>query len=235
MSKENNTYYVVISGDIIASTSLNSPYKEAMEGHLQTLLQDLKRHFRVYGRIIKGDYLECVVPNPKEGLRVALAIKSFVKSIPVQIEENAQDSNRAKLFKIHGIRLAIGYGTLSRFKPEEGIIDGEAIYFSGREINNIAPTYNKERIVIKNTLFFASNKEDYNQRFLPLLSLLDVLLSKATSRQSEVLYHKLFYKEEETIATLLGIGQSAVNQHSTSVGWNAIEESVLYFSNVVSK
>src|SRR5690606_16962858 len=102
------------------------------------------------------------------------------------------------------------------FEPKEGVIDGEAIYLSGREISG-ETTYNKERIVIKNTLFFASKNETLNKNFQPLLALLDVLLSKATSRQCEVLYLKLMNNQEDKIAKRLGIGQSAVNQHSTSV------------------
>jgi hypothetical protein len=226
--------YSVISGDIVSSTSLNSEDKKFVEENLKILLTDLKQEFNVFGRIIKGDYLECVVPNPKEGLQVALAIKSFVKAIPVEIKKYKNEDNRVKQFKTHGIRLAIGYGELSRYKPEEGIIDGEAIYFSGREISG-ETTYNKERIVIKNTMFFASKSEDLNENLKPLLALLDVLLSKATSRQCEVLYLKLMNNPEDEIAKRLGIGQSAVNQHSTSVGWNAIEEAVNYFKLVISK
>ena len=226
--------YSVISGDIVSSTSLSSEDRKVVEENLKNLLEDLKQEFNVYGRIIKGDYLECVVPNPAEGLQVALAIKSFVKAIPVETKKYKKDDNRLKQFKIHGIRLAIGYGELSRYTPEEGIIDGEAIYFSGREISG-ETTYNKERIVIKNTLFFASKNEDLNKIFQPLLALLDVLLSKATSRQCEVLYLKLMNNQEEEIAKRLGIGQSAVNQHSTSVGWNAIEEAVSYFKMIISK
>ncbi len=226
--------YSVISGDIVSSTSLNVEDSKFVEENLKILLNNLKQEFNVYGRIIKGDYLECVVPNPAEGLQVALAIKSFVKAIPIETKKYIKDDNRIKQFRIHGIRLAIGYGELSRYNPEEGVIDGEAIYFSGREISG-ETTYNKERIVIKNTLFFASNNEDLNKNFQPLLALLDVLLSKATSRQCEVLYLKLMNNQEEEIAKRLGIGQSAVNQHSTSVGWNAIEEAVNYFKMIISK
>lgn len=225
--------YSVISGDIVSSTSLNNEDRKFVEVNLQTLLAELKQEFNVYGRIIKGDYLECVVPNPSEGLQVALAIKSFVKAIDVDTKKYKKEDNRVKQFKIHGVRLAIGYGELSRYKPEEGIIDGEAIYFSGREISG-ETTYNKERIVIKNTLFFASKNETLNRSLKPLLALLDVLMSKATSRQCEVLYLKLMNNPEEEIAKRLGIGQSAVNQHSTSVGWNAIEEAVNYFKFVIS-
>jgi len=226
--------YSVISGDIVSSTSLNNEDQKFVEEKIKGLLSDLKLEFNVYGRVIKGDYLECVVPNASQGLQVALAIKSFIKSIPVETKQYAKGDNRIKQFKTHGIRLAIGYGELSRYNPQEGIIDGEAIYFSGREISG-ETTYNKERIVIKNTLFFTSKSDDLNKNFQPLLALLDVLLSKATSRQCEVLYLKLMNKQEEEIAKKLGIGQSAVNQHSTSIGWNAIEEAVNYFKMVISK
>src|SRR5690606_9472623 len=226
--------YSVISGDIVSSTSLSVEDSKFVEENLKNLLNDLKQEFNVYGRIIKGDYLECVVPNAAEGLQVALAIKSFVKAIPIETKKYKKEDNRVKQFKIHGIRLAIGYGELSRFNPEEGVIDGEAIYLSGREISG-ETTYNKERIVIKNTLFFASKNEDLNKNFQPLLALLDVLFSKATSRQCEVLYLKLMNNQEEEIAKRLGIGQSAVNQHSTSVGWNAIDEAVNYFKMIISK
>ncbi|MCB0454132.1 MAG: fumarate hydratase [Aequorivita sp.] len=226
--------YSVISGDIVSSTGLHTQDRKFVEENLNDLLHNLKQEFNVYGRIIKGDYLECVVPNAAEGLQVALAIKSFVKAIPIRIKTYKSEDNRIKQFKTHGIRLAIGYGELSRYMPEEGVIDGEAIYLSGREISG-ETTYNKERIVIKNTLFFASKDEKLNKNFQPLLALLDVLLSKATSRQCEVLYLKLMNNQEEEIAKRLGIGQSAVNQHSTSVGWNAIEEAVNYFKTIISK
>lgn len=226
--------YSVISGDIVSSTSLNNEDQKFVEEKIKDLLSDLQQEFNVYGRLIKGDYLECVVPNPAQGLQVALAIKSFIKAIPIETKQYTKDDNRIKQFKTHGIRLAIGYGELSRYNPEEGIIDGEAIYFSGREISG-ETTYNKERIVIKNTLFFASKSDDLNKNFQPLLALLDVLLSKATSRQCQVLYLKLMNNQEEEIAKKLGIGQSAVNQHSTSVGWNAIEEAVNYFRMIISK
>ncbi|MEM0517041.1 MULTISPECIES: fumarate hydratase [Aequorivita] len=226
--------YSVISGDIVSSTSLSNADNQFVAENLKRLLSELTREFNIYGRLIKGDYLECVVPNAADGLQVALAIKSFVKAIPIDAKNYKEHDNRVKQFKIHGIRLAIGYGELSRFNPEEGIIDGEAIYLSGREISG-ETTYNKERIVIKNTLFFASKNEDLNKNFQPLLALLDVLFSKATARQCEVLYLKLMKNQEDEIAKQLGIGQSAVNQHSTSVGWNAIDEAVNYFKMVISK
>lgn len=63
-----------------------------------------------------------------------------------------------------------------------------------------------------------------------VLGLIDVLISKATSKQCEILYYKLLGLNEDAIAEKLKIRQPAVNQHSTSVGWNAIERAVKYFN-----
>jgi hypothetical protein len=223
----------VISGDIVASTSLTDEGRIHIEEELKKLLEQLEVKFKMFGRMIKGDYLECVVPDPEHALRLALIIKAFIKSISGDELLNNDDS-RFRFFKIHGIRLAIGYGELTRFEPEKGIIDGEAIYLSGRRINEEL-TYNKERIVIKNTLFFVSGNEALNKEFEPLLALIDVLLSKATAKQCEVLYMKLMSLNEEAIATKMNIAQPVVNQHSTSVGWNAIEKAVNRFAEAVKK
>lgn len=222
----------VISGDIVAYTSLNDDDRDLLEGAFKVLLELLKKDFNVYGRIIKGDYLECVVPEPADALRVALIIKSFVKSIQIATIFNKKTNKRIKFFKTHGIRLAIGYGNLTRYDTDKGIIDGEAIYLSGRAINEEA-TYNKERIVIKNTLFFVSANENLNKEFEPLLALIDVLMGKATIRQSEVLNLKLLNYSEEAITKKLNISQPVVNQHSTSIGWNAIEKAIIHFNQVI--
>jgi hypothetical protein len=223
----------VISGDIVASTSLTDEGRTHIEEELKKLLDELYVKYKMFGRMIKGDYLECVVPEPENALRITLIIKAFVKSISGDEILNNDDS-RFKFFRIHGIRLAIGYGELTRFEPAKGIIDGEAIYLSGRRINEEL-TYNKERIVIKNTLFFVSGNEALNGEFEPLLALIDVLLSKATAKQCEVLYMKLMNLNEEAIATKMNIAQPVVNQHSTSAGWNAIEKAVIRFAEVLKK
>jgi hypothetical protein len=222
----------VISGDIVASTSLTDAGRVLLEKALEELIAALKTGFGIYARVIRGDYLECVIPNPEDALQVALAIKSFVKSVSIDDSHLDKIDKRAKLFKTYGIRLAVGYGQLSRFIPDEGVIDGEAIYLSGRTINEFS-TYKKERIVIKNTLFFVSNDQKLNHKIEPIIALLDVLINKATSKQCKVLYLKLMNNNEETIASKLNISQSVVNQHSTSIGWNAIEKSVKYFNEVL--
>ncbi|MAN59912.1 MAG: fumarate hydratase [Flavobacteriaceae bacterium] len=226
--------YSVISGDIIASTELTVADKNELSTLLLRLIEELQGRFNCFGRLIKGDYIECVPRNPHDGLRVALAIKSFVKSISFPDENYVDQKNKLRLFKTYGIRLAIGYGPLRQFDPEAGVVDGEAIYLSGRAISGMN-THDKERVVIKNTLFFESATPSDNRLLDALMALLDVLFVKATARQSEVVYYKLMGFSEEEISEKLGINQSVVNQHSTSVGWNAIENAVELYSELFAK
>jgi len=227
-----NMISAVISGDIVASTSLSDDGRLVVADKLMELFEKLANEYHIFGRIIKGDYIECVIPEPENALRIALIIKSFVKSLTLNHHLIADNNKRVKNFLIHGIRLAIGYGPLSRYIPEKGIVDGEAIYLSGRTISEFT-SYNKERVVIKQTLHFASANAKLNNEMDALFALVDVLISKASARQCEVLYLKLMNDNENQIASKLNISQSVVNQHSTSIGWNAIEKAVNHFNDVI--
>ena len=89
----NQKNYIVISGDFIAYTSLSTEEKKTLEQELMNLFAILEKKFNTYSRLIKGDFLECVVPNPADGLSVALAIKTFIKSL--EIEEKVENINAA--------------------------------------------------------------------------------------------------------------------------------------------
>lgn len=218
--------FIVISADIVAYTSLEDVEKVALEKQLKSFFSEMKKEYAVFARIVKGDFIEIVAENAEDALEVVLLVKSFIKS--VSFSKNLEN-NRTKSFKNHGIRIAMGYGELSRYDAKKGVVDGEAIYLSGRKINE-ETTHNKQRIVIKNTLFFVSADAVLNYNMNTILGLIDVLISKATSKQCEILYYKLLGMNEDTIAERLKIRQSAVNQHSTNVGWNAIERAVKYFN-----
>ncbi|MDR0834699.1 MAG: SatD family protein [Candidatus Symbiothrix sp.] len=216
-----------ISADIVSSTSLNVKQRLGLEKSLNQLLDELRLTFGpevFFGRLIKGDYIECVLEKPELALRVALLIKSYVKAL--DIKENKKKGQDLKDFKEYGIRVAIGVGELSIWNKQKGIIDGEAIYLSGRAINEIATT--------KNTLVFRSTKDDWNEVFTPVMNFLDVLFSKYKRAQSEVIFYKLLYKSEKEITEILKKGQSTINQHSTSTGWYAIKSAVDYFEKTIN-
>lgn len=232
VSNPNKMKKAVISGDIVSSTSLNNSGKQLLEEALRNLLADLRQCFDVFGRLVKGDYLECVIADEKQALQVMLAIKAFVKSIELTSATHASDPLRFKHFSAHGIRLAMGYGTLDRYEPQNGIIDGEAIYWSGRKINEES-THKKSRVSIKQTLFFISDNEPLNSEMEMVLAFLDVLLTKATPKQCIVLYLKLKGFTEEQIAKHLTISQPVVNRHSSAIGYHAIEKALEHFSNTI--
>jgi hypothetical protein len=220
-----------ISADIVSSTSLSVEQRLFLERELKKLLRILKQTFSsktFFGRLIKGDYIECVLTDPKLALRVALVIKSFVKSLKIQT--NNKINKRFHSFKEYGIRVAVGVGELSVLNRSKGIIDGEAIYLSGRAINEMTSSDKK----IKNTLAFRSNQENWNDAFSPLFSLLDVLFAESTRAQSEIVLYKLLNKSEKEISEILKKSQSTINQHSTAIGWYAIDRAVKYFENQIT-
>ena len=226
--------HAIISGDIIASTSLNDVDRKKMGESINILSKELGDKFNVYSRITEGDdSIVCYVPNIPDALRVMLAIKCYIKAIPVStINSNKQEDTRLKFFKIHRIRLALGIGELSRLEVEKGIFDGEAIYYSGRLLS-ASKTYKKGKVIIKNTLFLESNDPEFDNEIIPILALLDVIISQCTSKQCEVLYLKLMKNEEALIADKLKRSQSTINEHSTQAGWNAIEKAVTRFEEKV--
>ena len=81
-------------------------------------------------------------------------------------------------------------------------------------------------------MLFGCNDESLSEQIDTMLGLLDVVLKKATSIQSEIVYNKLSGKQENEIAKLLNIKQPTVNRHSNSAGWPAIESAVNYFEKL---
>ncbi len=223
---------IVLSADIIAFTSLNEELRNKLIEYLTIFIKSIEKDFKAYGRIIKGDYIEIVVENPMDALTIMLQIKSYVKSFSLNIKDT-KNSNRLKNFKNYGVRIAMGYGVLDKYDKANGIIDGEAIYFSGRKLNEETKTYNKERIVIKSTLFFISENDVLNQNINTILSLIDILLNNATAKQCKILYFRLLGLTEQEIAKEVDAKQPTVNKQLTSIGWNAIEKSIKYFEQII--
>lgn len=224
-----------ISADIVSYTSLGEGDKRSIEIKVKKLLSTLSKKYKdenFYGRMVQGDYIECAIQSPKYALRIALLLKTFIKSL--ELEKTKQNTVRLKYFKEHGIRLAVAVAPLVTINAKQGIIDGEAIYLSGRTIKSLS-TSNKEKIVIKSSMYFRSPDPMKQETFDVIFSLLDDIISKFTARQSEVIYHKLLGKNEKEIQKILGLkSQSTISQHSTAGGWHAIEKTVSYFEKNIS-
>ncbi|MFW6370402.1 MAG: helix-turn-helix transcriptional regulator [Bacteroidota bacterium] len=222
-----------ISGDIISFTSLIEIDKRKLDSEIHQLLGILSEKYKsegFYGRNIQGDYIECAIRNPKSALRIALLIKTFIKSR--DIPDKKKSDKRATYFVEHGIRLAVAVAPLKTLDPEKGIIDGDAIYRSGRTIKGQS-TAGKKKIIIKHTMFFYHPEDEVTDTMETVFSLLDVLLSKCSGKQSEVVFFKLLGLSEKEISKKLGRSQSTISQHSNAAGWQAIEKSVRFFENYI--
>ena len=214
--------YATISADIVSSTSLCVEETLALKQRIEKLFSILENKFPgFWGRLIKGDYVECLLPSARDAFRTALIIKCCMKSFPVS------ESKEKKMFQTYGIRMAMGIGDMRIVDKEQGIMDGEAIYLSGR-------TLSRRGTPNKNGTFLI---EPADKQWKPALQtvgmLTDALLNNATRRQSEIIYYKLLSKSEQEIADILGIKQSGVNQHSTSAKWYCIEEALNYFEQLI--
>lgn len=221
-----------ISADIISYTSLGEEDKRQIEADIKNLLVELSEKYKehgFYGRIIQGDYIECALNASKPALRIALLLKTFIKS--VELKEKTTHKG-IKYYKEHAIRLAVAVAPLTTIDPKREIIDGEAIYLSGRTIKEYS-TSNKQKIVIKNTMFFRSNNSDIQVHFDAIFSLLDTILSRCSAKQCQVIYLRLLGLSENEISVKLQKNQSTISQHSTAAGWHSIEKSVKLFENSI--
>jgi len=225
--------YATISADVISYTSLFEEERRRLETGIKELLSDLTKKYEkhaFYGRLLQGDYIECALKSPKYALRIALLLKTYIKTFDFNKKEGKR--NRLKYFNEHGVRLAIAIAPLEKLDPVKGIIDGEAIYLSGRTIKNIS-TSNKQKIVIKNTLFFCTSDKKLQEQFDTFFSLIDTIISKCSAKQSEIIYYKLLDLSEKEISEKLEKYQSTISQHSTAAGWLSIEKAVNYFENTI--
>ena len=171
------------------------------------------------GRQIKGDYIECVMQNVSNAFRIAFIIKSCIKSFSTVKNE------KTKRFQTYGIRMAIGIGDMRIVATEQGIWDGEAIYLSGRALEEMGS-------LNKGTMSVQTCKKQLSVPLQTIALLTDAILNDMTVRQSEVVYYKLLGFKEADIARKLGISQASVNNASTATKWYCIEEAIKCFEQI---
>ena len=212
--------YATISADIVSSTSLSEVETIELKQYIEEQLKMLETLYPgSWGRLIKGDYIECVVPNASNAFRIALIIKNSIKAFEVE------KTLGSKLFYTYGARISIGIGGMRIVDREQGIMDGEAIYLSGRSITKLG-TLNKGALTIE------TSNENLSHSLRVIAILTDAILNDATSKQSQVIYYKLLGYKESEIAEKMKIYQSGVNNHSSSAKWYCIEEALNYFEQI---
>ena len=209
--------YATISADVVSSTSLSSDSMVEYIIGLREFLSQLEMKYRgFWGRIVRGDSIECVLENPEDAFEVALILKAWTKAF------EPKDKNVKKRFKTYGLRIAIGIGEMKTIKKDLDIMDGEAIYRSGRALDNL---------VGREKYYFTISMKDseVEQPLGIIIALVNSLLNNTTARRCKTLYNKIMASGSKKTAEEMGITVSAVNQSLNAIGWNAIEQAIMYY------
>lgn len=220
----------VITADIIHSSKMPEDDRAMLYKNIKESLKVIDKDYAIHSEIYRGDSFQSVVDNVADALRIALIIKTFIRSLnpsePIDIEKKGKPDSRYTIASpvwMFDVRMAIGIGKVKLRVDKITASDGEAFQLSGRALDEL-----------KNTRYrFAIDSNDANKNALIVQSkMLDTIISKTTALQCEVINLKLLGYTEVEISKMLAIKQSAVNQRSVSGNWNVINEMVLYFENL---
>lgn len=210
-----------ISADIVRSTSMSTEDLIVLRNKLQGLFHDFEKEYPgFWARIVRGDGIECVVPNYNDVLRIAILIKLYVKM-------KTSEFDCSEMLQRYGIRFSIGVADIKYADKEEDIINGPAIYLSGRNLDEIS---RKENIM---TAF------EIEQAPVPLSNLLDSyvamvsgLIDSYSAKQAEVIFLKLLGFKEKEISERVGISQSSVNTRASNAQWGLLNTAIKDFEEL---
>lgn len=207
-----------ISADIVRSTSMNTEDLIVLRNRLRDLFQDFEKDYPgFWARIVRGDSIECVVPNYNEALRIAILIKLYVKM-------RVSEFDCSEMLQRYGIRFSIGVADIKYADKKEDIINGPAIYLSGRNLDEIS---RRENVM---TAF------EIGQAPKPLSNLLDSyvamvsgIVDSYSAKQAEVVFLKLLGFKEIEISERVGISQSSVNTRAANAQWGLLNTAIKDF------
>ncbi len=213
--------YGIISCDVVNSTSLES--KELFKLRQEVygdLFPDLCEQFpSFWGRVVRGDTIECCIEDPNFSFRLALLIKLWLKNWAI-LHDASYNMEKA------GARYSIGIGPMRLIDKQNDFLDGEAIYIAGRNLD-----YIKEN-GLYSVFGMNSTNRDVKALISGNLTLMDVIINSVTQRQCPVLYYKLRKFKETKIAELLSITQAAVNIRAKHADWRLIQETLETLENI---
>ena len=216
-----NGIYGIVSCDVIDSTSLSlDALIQLRKDICSKLFPDIDTLCPgFWGRIVRGDTLECCFDNPRKAFRAALLIKCWFK-------EWASCHGASGEMIRTGVRYSIGIGPMRLIDREMDIMDGVAIYLAGRNLDILS-----EKGL---TSYFEmdSGNDDINALIGTDLMLVDRMIEQSTERQVPILYGRLMGMTEKEIARKLSISQGAVNQRAKYADWPMIKHTLTVLENI---
>ena len=211
----------IVSADIVRSTSLTTEALIELRKKLFGFFDDLEGDYPgLWARIVRGDCIECLVPKYQYALRIVVLMKLFIK-----IQTNQYGCS--ELLQKHGIRFSIGVAELEYVSKKEDIIDGLAIYMSGRNLDFIHRKGDIYSIIEVDGI-----SREANCFLDSYVSMISYMLDSYSAKMAEVVYYKLLGFKEREISERLGIFQSSVNTRSTNAQWALLHTAIQDFENL---
>ncbi len=222
----------VITADIIHSSKLTNDVKRMVYKSVENVLLAVNEDFNTMSETYRGDSFQCLVKNPKDALRVALIIRTFIRSLNFSERHEVSKVSKPLEKKVviypvwmFDVRMTIGIGSVNLKMKNISTSDGIAFQLSGRLLDEIKDSKNR---------FAITSADRYNEELRMESALLDVIINSTTALQCEVINLKLLGFTEIEIAKQLYIKQEAVNQRSVSGNWNIIKKMIHYFETIYS-
>lgn len=216
--------FATISADIVSSSSLTRESMIILNESLRKCIEVLEtRYSGLWGRIVRGDSIELVMEHPEDALEVALILKTWVKAYGPKTK-----SDQSKVFEKYGLRLAIGIGEMKTVDRNLDMMDGDAIYRSGRSLDKLKGWS-------KYSMTISMADEARESSIEVMLLLVNQLLNGATARKCETLCQRILSGDAQAAATRMGITVSGLNQTMNVVGWTAIEQMLIYYRKTISE
>ena len=210
-----------ISADIVRSTSLYTEDLIGLGRRLREFLDNLGKEYPgFWARIVKGDTIECFVPEYQFSLRIAILIKLFVK-IRTSYWECSE------LLQKYGIRFSIGIAEIKYASKADDIINGQAINLSGRNLDAIS-----RRDDCFSAIEVDGLPQSVNGLLDSYLALASNLVDSYSAKQAEVVFYKLRGYKEIEIADKLRIYQSSVNTRSKKAQWGLLNTAIHDFEQL---
>ena len=207
-----------ISADIVRSTSMNTEDLIVLRNKLRGLFQDFEEDYPgFWARIVRGDSIECVVPNYNDALRIAILIKLYVKM-------RVSGFDCSEMLQRYGIRFSIGVADIKYADKKEDIINGPAIYLSGRNLDEISRREN-----IMTAFEIGQAPKSLSNLLDSYVAMVSGIVDSYSAKQAEVVFLKLLGFKEMEISERVGISQSSVNTRAANAQWGLLNTAIKDF------
>ncbi len=195
----------IITGDIVNSRKLSS----------KIWIDGLKKLLNIFGKnpiewdIYRGDEFQLEVKNPEEALIMALQIKSYFKSIKMDV------------------RMSIGFGEMTYKAKKISESNGTAFSRSGE----VFETLKKQKINLAINSGNAAFDNEINLMLRLCLTFMDNWLMQSAEFVLKAIENPLLSQEE--LGVKLGINQAAVSRRRKRAQFDLVMEVEKYFRNKV--